>query len=126
ALVDHITGRFGIRRADRITVLGPDSRGEADLVLVAHAGKLEEHAVDDAEVVPVLEADDLLDLAVAALAGRVDGIEPGGALHRDVELDAGGVAPADDLAAAQHLLGHDRAARHLPDVGVVLAIGDGH
>ena len=72
---------------------------------------------------PVLEADDLLG-APLAFAGRVDGVEAGGALHGVVELDAGGVAPADHLAAAQHLLGHDRAARHLPDVGVVLAVGD--
>ena len=124
ALVDYIPSRFRICRTDRVAILGAHGRREADLVLVVHVGELEEHAVDDAEVVAVLEADDLLGLAVAPLAGRVNGVEPGGALHGDVELDAGGIAATDHLAAAQHLLRDDARTRHLPDVRVVLTVGD--
>src|ERR671919_2943507 len=45
ALVDYVPGRLGFCRTDRVTVLGPDARGEADLVLVSYIGQLEEHAV---------------------------------------------------------------------------------
>ena len=57
-------------------------------------------------------------------AAGIDAREAGGLLHRHVELDAGGVAPADHLAAAQHLLRAHLVAAHLPDEGVVLAVGD--
>jgi hypothetical protein len=75
--------------------------------------------------VTVLEADDLLRLSVTPLAGRVERVKPGLALHRGVQLDARGVVPADHLAAAQHLLGRHRAARDLRDMRVVLTVGDG-
>src|SRR6266511_2497818 len=91
---------------------------------VAAVRKFEEHAVDDTEVVAVLEADNLLSITVAGLAGGIDVREPGGPLHRRVEVDAGRVAPADHLAAAQHLLRAHLIAAHFPDEGVVLAVGD--
>ena len=125
ALVDVVALGLVLAPADDVAVLGAHGGREASLVLVPHVAELEEHAVDDAEVVPVLDADDLLGPAASSLAGRVDVLDPGGALHGHVELDAGRVAPADDLAAAQHPVGRHVGASHLPDEGVVLAVGDG-
>src|SRR5581483_4834083 len=76
--------------------------------------------VDEPEIVAVLEADDLL-----APTGGIDTVEARCALHGDIELKAGCVLAADHLAALEHMRRRNVGPAHLPDEGIVLAIGDG-
>ena len=59
-LVVEVTLVEPLPARDRVAILGPGRRPEAVLVLVLDVGQLEEHAVDEPEVVTVLQADDLL------------------------------------------------------------------
>jgi hypothetical protein len=108
------------RAADLLSVLGGDDGGERNVVLVLHLSEIKEHAVDEPEVVAVLQTDDLL-----ALAGGIDGVEAARSFHGEVELQACRVPAADDLAAIEHLRRLHVGPAHLPDKLIMRAVRDG-
>src|SRR5581483_11361005 len=57
AFVDPKALARAVRAADLLPVLGGDDGGDRNLVLVLHLGEVEEHTVDEAEIVAVLQAD---------------------------------------------------------------------
>src|SRR4051794_10244018 len=105
--------------ADLVPILGGDRGFEGDLVpTVLDLVEAHEHPVDQTDVVAVAKADQLL-----ARAGRIGSAEPRRLLHGEVELYAGGVAPADNLTGPEQTGRIDIKSTHLPHESVVLAVG---
>ena len=79
---------------DRETVLGLDcgTKGARIMRMRAHMAERQEHAVDQAKIVSVAQADDLF-----ACPRGVVRAKPGGLLHRHVETAARRVLAADHL-----------------------------
>src|SRR5262249_7596670 len=89
------TGTLGVKRdvvvvvtlvkavpsRDRRTIFRRYGSAEGQAVDVLHVVQRHEHAVDQTQIVPVLEADDLLTVAL-----RVNAVEARGLLHGLVEM----------------------------------------
>ncbi|MFZ1883325.1 MAG: hypothetical protein WAU53_06900 [Rhodoplanes sp.] len=123
-LVDSVVGAAGARAVatHHDAVLGGDSRRKRQgiALVVLDVAQLEKHAVDDAEIVAVLETDDFF-----AAAGRITMGEAARLLHRVVEPDARRVLAAQHLVCVEQTAYPDVASPHLPHELVVLATGDG-
>ena len=100
---------------DHETILGPDRGAEGARVMRmrVHVGERQEHAVDQAEIIAVAQADDLF-----APAGGVIRAVPGGPFHCHVETAARRVPAADHLPSVEQLSRNHVALRHLPDIFV--------
>src|SRR5712664_4795373 len=71
--------------ADPLAVLGGDRRAETQIATLDDIVERQEHAVDQADLVVVLQADDLFVRPVRQPAAKA-----GGTAHRVVEIEPGG------------------------------------
>src|SRR5262249_33283416 len=104
--------------ADLPAVLGGDRGFEGDVIAVLlDAIEGDEHPVDQADVVAVAQADQLL-----ARSDRIRTAETGCLLHGEVQLHAGRIAAADHLTGLEQSRCIDVGPAHLPDELIVLAV----
>ena len=110
---------LGALGADPGPVVLPDRGRQPMLVLDLDIVELDEHAIDQAHVVLVAQADDFL----PAAGGQVRG-EAGGLAHRVVEREARRVEAADHLRPAEQVRRRHVRLVHLPHELVMLSERD--